>query len=147
MNDSPHRNIQGLPKVGPTYSSIDEKQRILADEILKGRIRPELKTDINLFIKGLERKKIPSYKNSSTFKLITPLSSKGKQGYTSFWNHYNHSRIFIPFVLVMAIYYDLTSRLNQVYTSKVFLNHEYETCYMKLQTFPGHSTSKNSFMA
>ncbi len=53
MNDQSHRNLQNLPKIGPVYSSQDEKQRVIVEEILNFRIRPELKLKINMNIPGI----------------------------------------------------------------------------------------------
>ena len=57
MNDYPHRNFQNLPKIGPVYSSKDEKQRIIAEEILNNKIKPQLKLKINMNIPGLDKKR------------------------------------------------------------------------------------------
>lgn len=56
MNCTPYRNMQNLPRIGQLYSTKDEKQRQIANAILEGTIKPELKLKINIKIIGLEKR-------------------------------------------------------------------------------------------
>ena len=133
MNDNPHRNIQNLLRIGPMYSSKDEKQRLIADEILAGRIKPELKLNINLNILGLERKKVISSRNAETYRLFARLGAHGKDGWYYVMTSANASRFLLPAMTFIFYYYIGSTPLMQNYQEKEFLNYEYLTIYPKFQ--------------
>jgi len=81
MNQNPHRNIQKLAKIGPIYSSKDERQRLISEEILTAKIKPELKLKINMNIPGLNRKKEISPRNPETLRIVKKLGAYGKDGW------------------------------------------------------------------
>ena len=82
MNDTPHRNLQNLPKIGAIYSTVDEKQRVISEEILLQRIKPELKLKINLNIlhrgKGTDPKEIINFDAYERRLISLSLSRKVK---------------------------------------------------------------------
>lgn len=147
MNDSPHRNLQNLPKIGPVYSTADEKQRVISEEILEQRIKPELKLKINLNIPGLERKKFISGRNPETFRFVQRMSHIGKEGWTYIWTMPNCIRFFYPMCGFMGVIYVYQSHMTQVYNQKEAMNYEYETAYLKMQTNASHYADKISYMA
>jgi|LauGreDrversion4_2_1035121.scaffolds.fasta_scaffold1239491_1 hypothetical protein len=147
MNDTPHRSLQNLPKIGPIYSSIDEKQRLISEEILEQRLRPELKLKINMNIPGLERKKAITAKNVETYRFTHRLSHYGKEGWKYIFTSPNSVKFFYPFCGLMFYYYSYSHHITQIYNANEALNYEYETAYLKMQTFPGHYADKLSYMA
>ena len=147
MNENPHRNIQNLAKIGPVFSTKDEKQRILADEILNLKFKPELKLKLNMNIPGLDRKKQISTRNPSTFRYFAPFSTRGKEGWVYIWTMPNIVRFWTPFISVLLLYYSGVSFTTQVYNNRDVNNYEWETTYVKMQTFPSHYFEKWSLMA
>jgi hypothetical protein len=133
MDEVPHRNYQNLPKIGPTYSSKDEKQRIIVEEIKNYRIRPELKLRINMNIPGLDKKKKISPINVSTYRLIARASSKGREGWYYLWTMPNITRFIYPMFLYAAYFYYGYSSVYPNYYEKYKLNQEFETAYTKFQ--------------
>jgi hypothetical protein len=147
MDSQPHRNYQNLPKIGPVYSSKDEKQRHIVDEILKYRIKPEMRLNINMNIPGLERKKTITPLNPQTRRLFAPLSCKGREGFLYFWTMPNISRFFPPFICVALLYYVGEMLVSATYYDLEHNNYEKETIYMKFQNNPSYYMDRYSLMA
>jgi hypothetical protein len=147
MDGMVHRNYQNLPKIGPVYSSKDEKQRVIAEEVLAYRIRPELKLKLNLNIPGLERKKQISPRNPETYRFFARMSSKGKEGWYYLWLMPNISRFLVPFFCVAFLYYTGEALVSNVYYEREFNNFEWETVYPKFQSLPSHYLDRWSLMA
>lgn len=147
MNDSPHRNLQNLPKIGSVFSDKDEKQRQIAEEIMQYRIRPEMKMKINMNIKGLDKKTQITPVNPETMRWFGRISSKGRVGWVYANLMTNHFR-FIPIAFYATFYYYQGYRLVSAnYYDQYENNNEWEAIYMKMQTFPGHYCDIWSFMA
>ncbi len=147
MNDNPHRSLQNLPKIGPVFSDMDEKQRMISEEIMEFRLRPELRMKINMNIKGLEKKLTVTPQNPETLRLFGRLSSKGRAGWV-YVNLMTNSFRFIPIALYCTFYFYQGYRLiNAKYYEQYENNNEWEAIYMKMQTFPGHFCDVFSFMA
>jgi hypothetical protein len=147
MNDNPHRNYQNLKQIGPVFSSKDEKQRILSEEILKFTVKPELKLRINMNIPGLDRKKQITPLNPGSHRLFQRLSVKGKEGFVYLWTMPNIVRFFTPFICILYLYYGGETFVQQVYMAKERNNHEWMTAYPKMQSQPSHYLEKWSLMA
>lgn len=147
MNDNPHRNIQNLKKIGPVYSTIDEKQRNITEEILNFKVRPELKVKLNMNIPGLERKKVMGVRNPGTYRYFTRLAMKGREGWIYIWTMPNITRFWTPFMCALLLYYAGQTLTFQVYYSKELNNMEWEGCYPKMQTIPSHYFERFSLMA
>jgi len=146
MNDQAHRNFQNLPKIGPVYSTKDEKQRAIAEEILNYRIRPELKLKINMNIPGLDKKKTITPFNPETRRLISRLSSTGREGWTFIWIMPNIARFLTPAMFVAFLYYAGETLVNaRFYETRN--NYEWEGVYCKFQTIPAHYLDRYSLMA
>jgi hypothetical protein len=56
MKDEIHQNLK---KIGPTYSTMAEKQAQIVQMIKRYEVKPELKCHINMNIPGLRKKKTP----------------------------------------------------------------------------------------
>jgi hypothetical protein len=147
MNDYPHRNTQNLAQIGPVYSTLDEKQRAISEQILNHKIRPELKIKINMNIIGLDRKKEITPKNPETFRWTKKWSTVGKSGFRYAYTMNNINRLGPPLFGVILFYYVIMDKAAMVYYAKECLNQESEGAYMKLNTFPGHYPDKISLMA
>jgi hypothetical protein len=147
MNELSHRNEQGLKKIGPIYSTKDEKQRIIAEEILNLRLKPELKLKINMNIQGLVRKKKLTPMNPTTTKWIFHMSGKGREGWLYLNTMPNMLRFWAPFCMVLYWFYAVMPVGFQVHQARHQLNYEYETCYFKMQSNPQPYIEKLVFMA
>ena len=146
MNEQNYRNFKNLPKIGPVYSTKDEKQRIIADEILNYRIRPELKLKINMNIPGLDKKKSITPFNPETRRIFGRLSSKGREGWIWIWIMPNVARFFAPTICVLFYFYAGHTLVGQRYW-ETQNNREWEGAYCKLQTIPAHYFDRNTLMA
>lgn len=146
MNDQSYRNLQSLPKIGPIFSTQDEKQRLVVENILNFKIRPELKLNINMNIPGLEKKKTISPINPATCRVFTPLSNRGREGWIYIWTWPNISRFFVPFLFVTFYYYCGHTLVGMKYW-ETQNNREWETVYCKYQSLPGHYMDRLSLMA
>lgn len=147
MNDNPHRNIQNLPRIGPVYSTKDEKQRLIAEEILAGRIKPELKLKINLNIPGLVKKKALTTRNAETFRLAARIGAYGKDGWFYIMTSSNVSRFLMPAMTFIFYFYVGSTPLMQNYQEKELLNYEFLTIYPKYQIVAPHYCDKVCYMA
>lgn len=146
MNDQSYRNFQNLPKIGPVYSTKDEKQRQIAEEILNFRIRPELKLKINMNIPGLDKKKVISPFNPETRRVFSRLSSKGREGWIYIWTMTNIARFVFPsFFAIFYWYGGHTLVLQKYYETRN--NDEWEGVYCKMQTLNFHYIDRLSLMA
>lgn len=147
MNDNPHRNIQSLPKIGPIYSSTDEKQRLIAEQILAGKIKPELKLKINMNIPGLEKKRVITPRNVETYRLAARMGAYGKDGWYYVMTSANASRFILPAMTILFYYYVASLPIMQNYQEKEFLNYEYLTVYPKFQIVNSHYVEKTCYMS
>lgn len=146
MNEQAHRNMQNLPKIGAVYSTKDEKQRALAEEILNFRVKPEMKLKINMNIPGLEKKHTIAPRNPSTRRLFNPLSSKGRDGWILIWTMPNITRFLPPALCVAFLYFSGESLIGANYYERRN-NDEWEGVYCKMQTIHGHYIDRWSLMA
>lgn len=147
MNENSHRNIQKLPRIGPVYSTKDEKQRLIAEAILQGKIKPQLKLKINMNIEGLDKKKIISARNPETRRLVTRMSAFGKDGWCYLMTSSNVSRFGIPLIVFMYYYYVAMVPIMQNYVEKEHLNYEILTLFPKYQIVAPHYHDKVVYMA
>lgn len=147
MNENPHRNIQNLPQIGPIYSSKDEKQRLIAEEILAGRIKPELKLKINMNIPGLEKKRTITPRNVESYRLVGKLGGIGKDGWYYVMTHANAARFILPGMGFLFYYFVQSTPVTSAYQEKVLLNYEYLTVYPKFQIVAPSYMDKTCYMA
>jgi hypothetical protein len=147
MNELSHRNDQNLSKVGPIFSQKDEKQRIISEEILNLRLKPQLKLNINMNIQGLRKKNRLSAYNPPTTKWIFHVLGIGREGWSYYNTMPNAIRFWAPLVMMMFYYYAAMPVGMQVHQQRHDFNHEFETAYFKFQTISQPFIEKISFMA
>lgn len=147
MDSHPHRDIQKLPRIGPVFSTKDEKQRLIAQAIMEGKVKPELKLKVNMNIPGLEKKKIISPKNPEIFRLAARMSAFGRDGWCYFMTSSNVSRFGMPFMVFLYYYYIGMTPLMQSWQEKELLNYEFLTIYPKYQIVAPHYHDKVCYMA
>jgi hypothetical protein len=146
MNEFSYRNSQNLPKIGPVYSTKDEKQRAIAEEILNFRIKPELKLKINMNIPGLNKKVSITPTNPATRRVFNTLSSKGRDGWLYIWTMHNITRFLPPTICLAFLFYCGETLVCASYYERMN-NHEHEAVYAKFQSIHGHYVDRWSLMA
>lgn len=147
MDERLHRVSQALDKVGPVYSTKDEKQRILAEEILNLRFKPKVALNVNPNIQGLDKKKVIGFKNPSTIRLFRRASGVSKNGNIHFATYINISRFAVPVFVFAFYFYNCMSFTHATYYKLEKNNYEIEFCYRKLGTTSIHYGEKLTLMA
>lgn len=141
-----HRNSQSLEKVGPVFSTRDEEQRAITEEIIAGRIKPVQKIKLNLNIPGLDKKPYPGRPNTSYYRLIHPVSSFSRVGFGYVWINRNHTRFLAPVFCFAVYYYGGTTLSTAIYNIE-HQNFDEEKCYLKMQNYAGHYADRLTLMA
>lgn len=147
MDNFQHRSSQDLEKIGPIYSTKDEKQRIIAQKILDLKIRPVLKIKVNSDIPGLDKKKVLGFRNTSYYRLFSPLSSYGKTGVRYIGHQANVSRFLVPLFVFGFYYYNCANYFLGTYYKLEHNNKEFESVYFKMQNTSTHFGEKFCLMA
>ena len=88
--------IQNLPKIGPGFSHIDEKQQQVVSMIKRYEVAPQLKVKINQDIPGLRKKKKAFSLKPSNKRLWAPLASYERNGYLNAGLSRNWVRFAFP---------------------------------------------------
>ncbi len=147
MDNRQHRTSQNLEKVGPIYSSKDEKQRLISEEILNLKYKPQILLNVNRNIQGLDKKKEIGGRNPSTLRLISKTLGISKLGIVTFNTTPNVSRFLVPVFVGLFYYYNIANLTLGTYFKLEKNNYEIEYCYRKLGTTSTHFGEKFSLMA
>ena len=147
MDEYLYRPKQELDKIGPAYSSKHEKQRLIIQEILDLKIKPQLRINVNPNIVGLEKKKFLGARNPATTRWYSPLTMYGRTGLAYVSHQKNVSRFLVPFFVFFFWYYNCEDRMRTVYYDLETNNNEKEAVYMKMSTFDIYFHEKHSWMA
>lgn len=147
MDNRQHRASQNLDKVGPIYSSKDEKQRLIAEEILNLKYKPQILLNVNRNIQGLDKKKEIGGRNPSTLRLFSKTFGISKLGIVTFNTTPNVSRFLVPVFVGLFYYYNISNLTLGTYYKLEKNNYEIEYCYRKLGTTSTHFGEKYSLMA
>lgn len=147
MDNYLHRQYQNLEQIGPVYSSKDEKQRVIAENIRNLKIKSHIEIKINRNIPGLDKKKVIGSRNPATFRLYTPLSFVSRKGVRYLWTQPNIQRFAIPLSVFAVYYYILAQYIHGTYIRNDLYNYETDYCYNKLSLHNGHFIEKFSLMA
>lgn len=147
MDNRQHRASQNLEKVGPIYSSKDEKQRLVAEEILNLKYKPQIFLNVNRNIQGLDKKKEIGGRNPSTLRLFSKTLGISKLGIVTFNTTPNVSRFLVPVFVGLFYYYNIANLTLGTYFKLEKNNYEIEYCYRKLGTTSTHFGEKFSLMA
>ena len=96
---------QNLPKIGPRFSHIDEKQQTVVTMIKKFEVAPQLKVRINMDIPGLRKKKQAFAAKPNNKRLWASFMSYERNGILNVGLSRNWTRIAFPlFPLFMFVY-------------------------------------------
>ena len=147
MDNYLHRQRQVLEQVGPVYSTKDEKQRVIAENIKNLKLKTYIEVNVNRNIQGLDKKKVIGSNNPATFRLYTPLSFVSRKGMRWMNTKPNTQRFGIPALVFGYYYYTLAQYIQGTYVRQELNNQEIDYCYNKMSLHNGHFIERYSFMA
>ncbi len=147
MNEFLYRPQQELDKIGHVFSSKDEKQRLIAEEIRNLRLKGERNVLINQNIEGLDKKPKFTLRNPASARFFNPFFNKGRNGVVYVYHQNNISRLMVPLFLFASWYYICENYFRGQYYKLELNNNEAETCYFKIQTFSVHMPEKHTLMS
>lgn len=147
MNEFLYRPRQELDKIGDIYSSKDEKQRVIAEEIRNLRIKPKQEILLNMNIQGLDKRKVFGGRNPATLRFYAPFITTGRTGVKYIGHYHNIARFVVPGFVVLFYYYTAENYMRAAWYDKEMNNCETETTYVKMQTFSCHFPEKHTLMA
>ena len=122
---------QSLKKIGPRYSPIAEKQAQVVQMIKRYELKPEIKTNINLEIPGLRRKRVAFSCTPSHKRWWDPLSSMERNGMVNVFPQRNWARFIFPTVPMFFFFYMLQPAIHGTVYNKHYENFQTESVYHK----------------
>ena len=96
---------QNLKKIGPTYSSIGEKQAQIVEMIKRGELKVERRTSVNMNIQGLRKRKHPFGRRVANQRLWDPLSGVFRNGILNIGLSRNYVRFVFPCIPMFFLIY------------------------------------------
>ena len=97
--------FQNLPKIGPGFSHIDEKQQAVVNMIKRYEVAPQLKIAINQDIPGLRKKKKAFSVKPSNKRWWAPFASYERNGYLNVGLSRNWVRVAFPIMPLFFFMY------------------------------------------
>jgi len=96
---------QNLPKIAPSFSTVDEKQEQVVKMIKNYEVAPQLKARINMNIPGLRKKKIAFAEKPNNRIWFHSFTSYERNGVLNFGLSRNWTRIVFPMVPLFFLVY------------------------------------------
>ena len=96
---------QNLPKVGPGFSHVDEKQVNVVSMIKNYEVAPQLKVRINMEIPGLRKKKVAFSVKPNNRRLLASFISYERNGYMNVALSRNWTRLAFPLIPLFFFMY------------------------------------------
>ena len=125
---------QGLKKLGPTYSTTDEKQQQIVQMIKRYEVKPQLECHINQNIPGLRKKKIMYGSKPSSHRWWNSWSSLERNGMLNVGISRNYTRLMFPMVPMFFFFYIGQPIIHGNIYIKHYNNFQWEAAYYKLGT-------------
>ena len=122
---------QNLRKIGPTYSTVGEKQAQLVELIKRGEIRTELQTHFNMNIQGLRKRKTPFGRRPANIRLWDPLSAYSRNGILHLGLSRNWVRFVFPMIPMFFMVYMMEPVVWGIIDLKYNNNYQWEGIYHK----------------
>ena len=110
---------QNLKKIGPTYSTMAEKQAQVVQMIKRYEIKPELKCSVNMDIPGLRKKKTAFSVKPANKLWWQPFSSLERNGMINVGLSRNYPRFIFPMVPLFFFMY----MMQPVIHGNVYIKH------------------------
>jgi len=89
---------QNLPKIGPAFSHVDEKQAQVVEMIKNYEVAPQMKVRINMDIPGLRKKRVPFSTKPNNRRYTASWTSYERNGILNIGLSRNWVRITYPLV-------------------------------------------------
>ena len=122
---------QNLPKLGPSFSHIDEKQQKVVSMIKRYEVAPQLKVKINQDIPGLRKKKRAFSVKPTNTRWWAPFTSYERNGYLNVGLSRNWTRLAFPIMPLFFFMY----MWQPIIHGTVYINHhnnyQWESVYYK----------------
>ena len=122
---------QNLPKIGPAFSHIDEKQGQVVNMIKRYDVAPQLKVKINQDIPGLRKKKRAFSVKPTNTRWWAPFTSYERNGYLNIGLSRNWTRIAFPVLPLIFIMYMWQPIVHGTIYNKHYNNYQWEGIYYK----------------
>ena len=125
---------QNLKKIGPSYSTIAEKQAQVVEMIKRNEIKPELKVRLNMNIQGLRKKTTPFSSKPNNRRLWQAWGSYERNGMLNVGLSRNWVRLVFPAIPMFFFIYMGEPVIHGWVYINWYNNYQWEACYHKLQT-------------
>ena len=128
MQDDLH---QKLKKIGPKWSTINEKQNQVVEMLKRGELKPEMKCRVNMDIQGLRKKSTPFAKKPNNKALWETWASFERNGMLNIGLSRNWVRLMFPFVPAFLMMYIGMPYMHGACYINHFNNFQWECVYHK----------------
>ena len=125
---------QNLPKIGPQFSTMDEKQGQIVSMIKKYEIKPHLQVAVNQNIPGLRKKKVAFGRKPNNRSFFASWISYERNGILNIGLSRNWVRIAYPLVPAFFFVYMWNPIIHGVTYIQQYNNYQWETVYFKYGT-------------
>ena len=122
---------QNLPKIGPTFSHVDEKQQQVVAMIKKFEVTPQLQTRINMDIPGLRKKKVAFSEKPNNRRFMSSWISYERNGILNIGLSRNWTRLAFPCVPLFFIVYMCQPLVHGTIYIQQYNNYQWEGVYYK----------------
>ncbi len=122
---------QNLPKLGPGFSHVDEKQQQVVNMIKRYEVAPQLKVKINQDIPGLRKKKKAFAAKPANKRYWAPFASYERNGYINIGLSRNWVRLAFPFMPIFFFTYMWQPIIHGHIYNHHFNNYQWEGIYYK----------------
>ena len=123
--------IQNLPKIGPGFSHIDEKQQQVVSMIKRYEVAPQLKVRINQDIPGLRKKKKAFGLKPANKRLWASFASYERNGYLNIGLSRNWTRFAFPMLPLFWMMYMWQPIIHGNIYNMHYNNYQWEGVYYK----------------
>ena len=123
---------QGLKKIGPAFSTTEDKQQQIVQMIKRYEVKPQLECHVNQNIQGLRKKQIAFGAKPSSHRYWNAWSSLERNGVMNVGLSRNHARLVLPFVPAFLLFYICQPIIHGNIYIKHYNNYQWEACYYKM---------------
>ena len=125
---------QNLPKIGPNFSKIDDKQEQVVRMVKNFEVTPQLKVRVNQEIPGLRKKKVAFGVKPNNRAWWSSWSSFERNGILNIGLSRNWTRIAFPALPLFFLIYTLQPITHGMLYIQHHNNYEWEGVYYKYGT-------------
>lgn len=122
---------QNLPKIGATFSHIDEKQQQVVQMIKKFEVKPQMHVRLNMDIPGLRKKKVAFSAKPNNRRLMASWISYERNGILNIGLSRNWVRLAYPVVPLFLFMYMWQPIIHGTIYIQQYNNYQWEGIYFK----------------